>query len=155
MSIGRPYFDKMSVPIGVALLFVMGVGPALPWGRATKSQVRAALVRPAICGLALAVVAFALGGRNSWTIVALCFAGFTAYVTVSEFTLPIRQRMRAHGEGLLDAFAQAQHRGRRRLGAYVVHAGALLVIAAIAVSSTGGTSKEVQLQRGQSTSIGA
>ena len=35
MSVGRPYFDRMAVPIGVALLFLMGVGPALPWGRAT------------------------------------------------------------------------------------------------------------------------
>ena len=26
MSVGRPYFDKLSVPIGVALLFVMGEG---------------------------------------------------------------------------------------------------------------------------------
>jgi cytochrome c-type biogenesis protein CcmF len=155
MSVGRPYFDKMSVPIGVALLFVMGVGPALPWGRATKSQVRAALVPPAVCGLAVAFVAVLLGAQNAWTIVALWCAGFTAYVTAAEFTLPVRQRMRAHGEWLVDAFAQAQRRGRRRLGAYVVHAGALIVIAAIAVSSTGGSSSEVQLQRGESTSVGA
>ena len=40
MSVGRPYFDRMAVPIGVALLLLMGVGPALPWGRATPKQVR-------------------------------------------------------------------------------------------------------------------
>src|SRR6185369_11788307 len=31
MSVGRPYFDQMAVPIGLALLLVMGIGPALPW----------------------------------------------------------------------------------------------------------------------------
>jgi len=62
--------------------------------------------------------------------------GFTARVTLSEILLPVRQRMRAHGEGFLEAFRQAQRRGRRRFGAYIVHAGALLVIVAIAVSST-------------------
>ena len=155
MSVGRPYFDKMSVPIGVALLFVMGVGPALPWGRATRAQLRAALLPPLIGGVAMLLVALLLGARNGWTLLAVFFGGFTAFVTVSEITLPVRQRMRAHGETLLEAIAQVQRRGRRRLGAYVAHAGALLVIVAIAVSSTGGTSKEVQLQRGQSTSIGA
>src|SRR5437764_1664607 len=50
MSVGRPYFDKLSVPIGVALLFVMGVGPALPWGRATPQQLRKALLPPLIRG---------------------------------------------------------------------------------------------------------
>src|SRR3954463_8144808 len=44
MSVGRPYFDQMALPVGLALLFVMGVGPALPWGRATREQVRRALL---------------------------------------------------------------------------------------------------------------
>ena len=29
----------MAVPIGVALLFLMGVGPALPWGRGNARAV--------------------------------------------------------------------------------------------------------------------
>ncbi len=47
MSVGRPYFDRMAVPLGVALLLLMGVGPALPWGRATAAQVRQALAAAA------------------------------------------------------------------------------------------------------------
>jgi cytochrome c-type biogenesis protein CcmF len=44
MSVGRPYFDSMVVPVGTALLFLIGVGPALPWGRATKQAIRALLI---------------------------------------------------------------------------------------------------------------
>ena len=155
MSVGRPYFDKLSVPIGVALLFVMGVGPALPWGRATRQQLRSALLPPLLGACLLAAVGFALGVRNPWTILALLFGGFTAQVTLSEMFLPVRQRMRARGEGLAEAFRQAQSRGRRRFGAYIVHAGAVVVIAAIAVSSTMGSSKEVQLNQGETTALGA
>ena len=36
MSVGRPYFDRMAVPVGAALLFLLGVGPALPWGRCRR-----------------------------------------------------------------------------------------------------------------------
>jgi cytochrome c-type biogenesis protein CcmF len=155
MSVGRPYFDKMSVPIGVALLFLMGVGPALPWGRATRQQLQAALLPPLLTACALTALGIVLGIRNGWTLLSLAFGGFTAHVTVSEILLPVRQRMRAHREGLLEAFRQAQGRGRRRLGAYIVHAGAIVVIAAIAVSSTMGGSKEVQLRQGESASLGA
>jgi cytochrome c-type biogenesis protein CcmF len=155
MSVGRPYFDKMSVPIGVALLFVMGVGPALPWGRATAQQLRSALLPPLVSAVALGAAGFSLGVRHPWTLLALFFGGFTAQVTFSEMFLPVRQRMRAHGEGLVEAFRQARSRGQRRLGAYVVHAGAVLVIAAIAVSSTMGSSKEVQLNQGESATLGA
>src|SRR5437870_9654309 len=51
MSVGRPYFDAMAVPMGAALLFLIGVGPALPWGRATKRDIIRALVPPAILGI--------------------------------------------------------------------------------------------------------
>jgi cytochrome c-type biogenesis protein CcmF len=155
MSVGRPYFDRMSVPIGVCLLFVMGVGPALPWGRATGRQLRSALLPPLFTAAALAVLGFVLGVRNPWTLLALFFGGFTAQVTLSELLLPVRQRMRSHGESFLEAFGQARQRGQRRFGAYVVHAGALLAIVAIAVSSTMGTSKEIQLRQGESTTLGA
>jgi cytochrome c-type biogenesis protein CcmF len=155
MSVGRPYFDRMSVPIGVALLFVMGVGPALPWGRATGQQLRSALLPPLLSAAALAVLGFVLDVRNAWTLLALFFGGFTAYVTLSELLLPVRQRMRSHGESFVEAFGQAQRRGQRRLGAYIVHAGALLAIVAIGVSSTMGSSKEVQLRAGESTTLGA
>jgi cytochrome c-type biogenesis protein CcmF len=155
MSVGRPYFDRMAVPIGAALLFLMGVGPALPWGRATGEQVRRALLPP-LAGAALAaVVGLVLGARSPWTVVTLAFGGYALQVTFGELWLPVRERMRAHGEGLGQAFVEAQlQRGRRRFGSYIVHAGAAIVIVAIAVSSTLGTSKEVLLHEGESTRLG-
>ena len=31
LSVGEPYFDRMGAPIGLMLLFLMAVAPALPW----------------------------------------------------------------------------------------------------------------------------
>ena len=36
VSVGEPYFNKMAVPGGIAVLFLMGVGPMLPWGTPDK-----------------------------------------------------------------------------------------------------------------------
>jgi cytochrome c-type biogenesis protein CcmF len=155
MSVGRPYFDRMTVPLGTALLFLMGVGPALPWGRATGEQLRRALLPPLAGAAALALLGLALGVRSGWTLLTLAFGGYTAWVTFSELLLPVRQRMRAHGESVGRALLEAERRGRRRFGAYVVHAGAVVVIVAIAVSSTMGVSKEVTLRQGESTELGA
>ena len=54
-----------------------------------------------------------------------------------------------------DRLTPAERSLRGRMGAYVVHAGALLAIVAVAVSSTTGTSKEIQLRRGETTALGA
>jgi cytochrome c-type biogenesis protein CcmF len=154
MSVGRPYFDRMAVPLGAALLFLMGVGPALPWGRANPQQVRSALLPPLGAGLGLILVGFAMGARNPWALLTLFFGGYTAYVTFTELWLPVSQRMKG-GEGIVTAFTEAQLvRGRRRFGGYVVHAGATLVIVSIAISSTMGVSREVQLKEGERFELG-
>jgi cytochrome c-type biogenesis protein CcmF len=155
MSVGRPYFDKMVVPLGAALLFLLGIGPALPWGRADKAQLRRSLLPPLVSGVVLTLVGFALGARNAWTLITLGFGGYAAQVTLAEMWLPLVQRMR-RGEGFATALVDSQlRRGRRRFASYVIHGGAILVFIAIAVSSTMKTSKELQLRRGDSATIGA
>ena len=32
LSIGEPYFNELGIPLSIAIVFLMGVGPALPWG---------------------------------------------------------------------------------------------------------------------------
>ncbi|GAC1343100.1 MAG: heme lyase CcmF/NrfE family subunit [Myxococcales bacterium] len=154
MSVGRPYFDKMALPIGVALLFLMGVGPALPWSRTSRAEARQALLPPLVGGALLGMLGFGLGARNGWTLLTLACGGYTAQVTLAAMLRPARQRMQAHGESALQAFLESQRRGRRRFGAYVVHAGAMVVMVAIAVSSTMGVSKEIELHQGESTDLG-
>ena len=154
MSVGRPYFDRMAVPIGVALLLLMGVGPALPWGRATAEQLKRALLPPLLGAVVAAGAGALLGVRAPWTLVALAFGGYTAYVTLRELWLPVARR-RAQGAGLGEALVESPRRARRRTAAYVVHAGAALAVVAIAVSSTMGTSKELQMREGETATLGA
>jgi cytochrome c-type biogenesis protein CcmF len=144
----------MAVPIGAALLFLVGVGPALPWGRASGEQLRRALLPPLGGALLLLAIGFAFGVRNAWTLVTLAFGGFAAQVTLQELWLPIGQRMRAHRESAVAALVEVQQRSRRRVAAYVIHAGAVVVIIAIAISSTMGVSTEASLGKGESASIG-
>ena len=140
MSVGRPYFDSMVVPVGAALLFLIGIGPALPWGRATKQQMMRALLPPLGTGAVVAIIGYALGVHNVWTVLTLIFGGYAAHVTLLQ---------------LWRGGAKSLTRGRRRFGSYLVHAGAVVVLVAIAVSSTMKTSHEARLNRGQAAQIGA
>ncbi len=154
MSVGRPYFDRMAVPIGVALLFLMGIGPALPWGRASRVQMRQALLPPLAAAGVFTALGLLAGVRHPWTLVALFCGGYTAQVTLGELWLPVARRMRAHGEGLGAAVSGVQGRARRRVAGYLVHAGAVLALVAVAVSSTEGITTEVQVARGEAVTLG-
>jgi cytochrome c-type biogenesis protein CcmF len=153
MSVGRPYFDAMVVPVGTALLFLLGVGPALPWGKASKKEIQRALLPPLITGVIVMAIGLGLGVRNVWTVITLLFGGYAAHVTMAQMWLPFRQRLK-RGDAIGPALIDAQlRRGRRRFGGYVVHAGAVIVFVSIAVSSTMRTQQEVTLTRGQSTTF--
>jgi cytochrome c-type biogenesis protein CcmF len=131
MSVGRPYFDSMVVPVGAALLFILGIGPALPWGRATAVQIRRALLPPFIGAAVLVVIGFFGGARSPWTLVTLAFGGYAAWVTVAQIS---------RGKVFT---------ARRRLASYVVHAAVIVMLIAVAVSSSMRETTELHFTTGQ------
>ena len=100
ISVGGPYFNRMAIPLGIAILFLMGVGPSLPWGRASPETVKRQFLLPAGVGIAVVVVCLAAGLRGGSTLLTFGLAGFVAAVTLREMTLPVRVRMREQAEPL-------------------------------------------------------
>lgn len=148
LSVGEPYFNRMAVPIGVSILFLMGVGPALPWGEADWAKLKASLLPPVLTGATFGGVAWASGVREFWPLATLVAAGFSSEVTVRELVHPVRVRMREHGENVATAFRRAFARGRRRFGGYTVHFGIIVMIVAIAMSSAYKVDVEVTAKAG-------
>jgi len=154
ISVGEPYFNRMAIPLGVAMLFVMGVGPALPWGRSTGAEATRALVPPLAGGVLLAGAGLALGARSAWLLLTLFTGGYTLQVTIKEMLLPVRQRLKGGRNTLGEALASLLGPGRRRFGAYVAHLGVVVVLVAIGVSSTHKVTAETTLAVGQSAQLG-
>ena len=50
VTVGAPYFNRMTVPIGIALLFLMAVAPVLPWRKASEEVLAQRLLWPAWAG---------------------------------------------------------------------------------------------------------
>ena len=61
VSVGVPYFNRMTMPIGIALLFLMAVAPVLPWRKASGELLRQRLLWPAWIGTVSVVLAVLLG----------------------------------------------------------------------------------------------
>ena len=154
VSVGGPFFNKMTIPVCAALLFLMGVGPVLPWRSASMEQLKKRLLIPGIIALGAAIVAITFGARNIYAILAFAFAGFALACNLSEFLVGARARVRAHGEPFAAALGNLFLANNRRYGGYVAHIGVVLVALGITASSTFTNEKQQTLRPGESLTVG-
>lgn len=153
VSVGQPFFNRMSLPMIVALLFLMGVGPALPWRSASRDEVRAKLFPPLIGALIFTIGALMAGVRNVYGVLAFCFVGYSAFANLREYWIGMRARRQAHGESWGTALVRLVGSNRRRYGGYVAHLGIFFVALGVTASSTLRTESTATLKPGETLSV--
>jgi cytochrome c-type biogenesis protein CcmF len=140
ISVGVPYFNRMTMPIGMLLLFMMAVAPVLPWRTASGELLRHRLLVPAWIGTAAVVVAVALGARGLAPVIAFGLGGFAAGAAGRQIVLAAR---RQGWRGLVG----------RANGGMIVHLGVVVVAVALAASSSYVSQGEFRLAPGDTATV--
>src|SRR6266704_1463394 len=78
VSVGAPFFNLVNIPIFLALLFLMGVGPLIAWRRASADNLRRNFLKPVLLGLVAAAVLRAIGVGNGLVLTAMALVVFVA-----------------------------------------------------------------------------
>ena len=153
LSIGGPYFDRIEVPLALALLFLMGVGPQLPWHGASRATLERQFTAPIVAAAGGAVAALITGTTALAALLTYALGGFVLATVVQEFVRGVRARRALHGESSLAALANLFRRSGRRYGGYVVHVGIVLVALAIATSQARTVDAEKTLAPGETVEL--
>ncbi|MEX2100049.1 MAG: heme lyase CcmF/NrfE family subunit, partial [Acidimicrobiia bacterium] len=154
LSVGEPYFDRMTTPVGVALLFLMAAAPALPWRATSADVLRRRLLVPAWIGGVTMLGAVALGTRDVVTALVFGLAAFALSGIARQFVVGTAARHRAQREAWPTALVRTIRSNPRLYGGLVVHFGVVLIAIALSASSTFSTRREVRLERGQTAAVG-
>jgi cytochrome c-type biogenesis protein CcmF len=153
LSVGEPYFNRMTTPIALVLLFMMAIAPALPWRAASADVLRRRLLLPAYAGGATMLIALALGTRGITTVLAFGLGAFALAGIVRQFAVGARARRRAEGEGWPTATRRMVGANPRLYGGLVVHVGIVCIAVALASFSAFTVRREVSLARDQSATV--
>jgi cytochrome c-type biogenesis protein CcmF len=153
VSVGEPFFNRMTLPICVALLFLMGVGPALPWRRSDLAEARSKLSAPFGVALLVAVASLFIT-RNAYAVAAFAFAAFALVCNLREYWTGMAARRRAHGENPALALANLIGGNRRRYGGYIAHIGVICLTFGIAASSAFRRERDATLKPGERMTMG-
>jgi cytochrome c-type biogenesis protein CcmF len=154
VSVGAPFFNKVTVPLAYALLVLMGVGPLIAWRRASWDNLKRNFTYPTLA--TAAVVASALWWtRNPYALISFGVCAFVTGTIAFEFYKGVHARRRlVPGTSVPQALWTLFTRNRRRYGGFVVHFGVVVTIIGITVSSNFAVEKEVRMARGEVVRVG-
>jgi len=124
ISVDAPFFNRINIPIGLALIFLTGIGPLIAWRRSSLESLKRAFLVPTIAGVALMVVLAFFGAyEHPYALVSFGLCMFVTATIVSEFWKGASAIRAKNGIGLIPAAIELTHRNTRRYGGYLVHMG--------------------------------
>ena len=153
ITVGEPFFNRVNGPILLAIVFLMGVGPLLPWHRASFRNLTRTLRFPLGIAAGLSVALFIGGIHEPVPLLALSVCAMAVTGIAHEWIRGTRSR-HLKGESYPLAFARLLAGNRPRYGGYIVH----LAIAMLTVGAVGSSFYAVQrdfsLTPGKGASLG-
>ncbi len=153
ISVDKPFYDRINVPIGLFLLFLTGVGPLIAWRKSSFESLRRAFLWPTVAGVALMIGLIGGGVRHPYALLSFGLCLFVAVTIGMEFYKGARAIGAKQGKNLVMAGIELTHRNTRRYGGYLVHMGIVLMFIGF-TGSAFNKDATIEVGRGTVASIG-
>ena len=151
-TVGAPFYNQVNGPLMLALIFLMGIGPLLPWRHASIKTLRRSLLVPAIACVAVIALLIGLGVRVPFAVAGFGLCAMVATGIVMEWARGTRSRHR-QGDNYPTGFARLIWANRPRYGGYIVHLAVVFLALGVVGSSFFDTQRDVILAPGERATI--
>jgi cytochrome c-type biogenesis protein CcmF len=124
ISVDAPFFNRINIPIGLALMLLTGIGPLIAWRRSSLESLRRAFFIPTVAAAVLMIALGFLGVyEHPYALVSFGLCMFVTATIATEFWKGASAIRAKDGVGLIPAAIALTHRNTRRYGGYLVHMG--------------------------------
>jgi len=154
VSVGAPYFNSVTVPLFLFLVFLMAVGPIIAWRRASWDNLKRNFLWPTTGALVFGLLLFIWKVKEFMPLLGFTLLGFVVLTIAYDTALALRARRRLAGEGVLRGLVTLARRNQRRYGGFVVHLGVVLIMMGIAGSMSYSLEKEITMAVKQQMQLG-
>jgi cytochrome c-type biogenesis protein CcmF len=141
VTVGAPYFNTVAVPVGLALLFLMSVAPALSWRKISGTLLWQRLAVPVWVGVITVVVCVAFGLRGLSPLIGFGMGAMAAATAARALVLSVRAARTRHAGWWRGLIGRAN-------GGMVVHIGVIVMAVGIIAATTYRHQTELALARG-------
>lgn len=126
ITVGPPYFQKVTGPLFAALVLLMGVAPLFAWRKQTTQRLGKMILAPFALSLGIAALWGYTHRMHPAAYPALWLVSFVILAILFEFWKGIKART-GRGESPIVAIGKLIGRNHRRYGGYVIHLGVILI----------------------------
>ena len=148
VTVGPPYYNAVFMPVALGLLFLMGVGPYIPWRKASPASLKKSFQVPLLVGLASTLLLAAFGVRGVFALLGAFVVGFAGAAIVIDVGKISQMYARRESVNPLKGFLSAFRANQRRYAGLVTHVGVLVLVVGIIASTVYQTEKVVSLRVG-------
>ena len=148
VTVGPPYYNAVFMPVALGLLFLMGVGPYIPWRKASPASLKKSFQVPLLVGLASTLLLVAFGVRGVFALLGAFVVGFAGAAITIDVGKISRLYARRESVNPLKGFLAAFRANQRRYAGLVTHVGVLVLVVGIIASTVYQTEKVVSLRVG-------
>jgi len=149
VAVGRPFFDKASIPIALLLLLVLGIGSVAPWRVATPKLLWERLRLATVVGLIAGALAVVSGIDSTSVVLTIVLTFFVITAIVVRFVSVVHSRPGSS----IKASGKVLRNEPGYWGGQMAHVGIALM--ALAIATTGGlaTRSLVALNQGETAVV--
>ena len=127
ITVGAPFFNKVNIPIGLALLLLTGVGPLIAWRRSSWESLKRAFRWPTVVAVLTIAILAGFGVTHLYALVSFGLCAFVIATIAMEFFKGARAISVKNQMNMLFAAFELTHRNTRRYGGYLVHMGIVIM----------------------------
>jgi len=153
VGVGRPFYDRMAVPVSYALILAMGIGPFTPYRSASAGVVWQRIRNPLRIALAAAAVTVLFGVRNGWIILTVLLAAFLVAMPVRQLVVAARTSAAKRSTSTLAETVRTLRSDPPFWGGQIAHIGVVILALGIAVSSNQAVEGAFDLSPGDTAQI--
>lgn len=152
VAVGRPFFDRVAVPLAFLLVLAIGVGATAPWRVATGKVLWQRTRVGLNVGLAVAALTVLVGVRS---VSVIAIVGLAAFAIGNIVAFYFHQSSRAHhgDRSWLSAFGSTINNDKGFWGGQIAHIGVALFAVAVGTTSVLAVRTEVPLAVGETAVV--
>ena len=151
--VGPPFFNAVNVPLFLALMFLMGVGPLIAWRKASAVAFKKLFIKPFAIGCLLTAGLLIYESEQYLAAISFGLCLFVLITVFGEYHRAVKARRNASSMGAMKAVVQVVRSRPARYGGFLVHLGVAVVAFSITTSMAYKVERDITISKGESATV--